>query len=76
MARDIDYAAIAVKRAVLEKYAAGDNLDDLAVDANDRFITVSCGQHRVVGTRDDLMMAVRKATTLEEFWALGRPADA
>ena len=68
MARDIDYAAIAVKTAMVEKFGRQNDLSDLSLLAHERTISVQHGPHKVAGTRDDLLAAVRAADNYEEFW--------
>ncbi len=68
MARDIDYAAIAVKNAILEKFGRKCDLQDLDVSAGDRTIVVRHADKTADGTRDYLLAAVRAAGTYEEMW--------
>lgn len=68
MDRDIDYAAVAVKRAILEKFGAKQPLADLSVDANERTITVQHGERTAESTRDRLLAAVRDANSYAELW--------
>jgi hypothetical protein len=67
MARDIDYAATAVKTALVEKFWK-DNLQDLQTIACDRTISIHHDGRIAEGTRDDLLAAVRKATSYVNFW--------
>ena len=69
MARDIDYAAIAVKTALLDKFGSAD-LQELQVTAGDTTISVHHQRGVVEGSRDDLLATVRKATTFAEWWEL------
>jgi hypothetical protein len=73
MARDIDYAAIAVTNAISEKFGRANDLKDLEVIANDRTITVRHDKQVTEGTRDDLLAAVRAAETFDQFWQAGKP---
>lgn len=68
MARDIDYAAVAVKTAIVEKFGRKNELDELTVEAKERTISVRHDRRAGEGTRDDLLAAVRKATTYDELW--------
>lgn len=68
MARDIDYAAVTVKTAIVEKFGRKTTLTDLTVTANERTLSVQDGEQMAEGTRDDLLAAVRKAETYEQLW--------
>lgn len=65
--RDIDYAATAVKKAIVEKFSDVD-LQDLQVMAGERTIRVEFEGRSAEGTRDDLLAAVRKATSFADLW--------
>ena len=67
MARDIDYAAVAVKNSLVEKFSRQNELADLDVTANERTISVCHAGRLVEGTRDDLLAAIRKAATFDDF---------
>ena len=67
-ARDIDYAAVAVKTAIVEKFGRKTPLEDLQVVAHERTITVEHEGQRAEGTRDDLLAAVRKAADYVALW--------
>ena len=67
MARDIDYAATAVKKAILEKFWKTP-LPNLEVVANDKTISIRNDGHTAEGTRDDLLAAVRQATDYDQLW--------
>jgi hypothetical protein len=70
MLRDIDYAAAAVKTALVEKFSR-DNVDDVVqVMANDRTISVHHGQRTAEGTRDFLMTSIHKASSYDQFWQM------
>jgi hypothetical protein len=69
MLRDIDYGALAVRKQIEEKFGRQDDLADLEVRAEETTILVEHGKRRLVGTRDNLLAALRKATTYEEFLA-------
>jgi hypothetical protein len=68
--RDIDYAAIAVKTAVVEKYGRTHSLENLRVVAKEATIALSDGEHMVEGTRDNLLIALRKSGSYQNFWEL------
>lgn len=67
MATDIEYAALAVRKSIVEKFRSTP-LEDLKSVAGDRTIAVIHGDHKAEGTRDDLLAAVRKATSFENLW--------
>jgi hypothetical protein len=68
MARDIDYGAIAVKTAIVEKYGRQADLQTLDVTAKERSIELRDGGHAAEGTRDDLLAAVRAADSYDSLW--------
>ena len=68
MARDIDYAATAVKNALREKYGGDNSLDDLRVVANDRTISIYHDGKMAEGTRDRLLATVRAASSYADLW--------
>jgi hypothetical protein len=68
MARDIDYAAIAVKKAIVEKFGRKSELGDLEVSANERTISIQHEGRTAEGTRDDLLAAIRAADSYESLW--------
>jgi hypothetical protein len=67
MARDIDYAAIAVRKAIVEKFYTNP-LQDLQAIAGDRTIALQHEGRNAEGTRDDLLAAVRKSTSYDNLW--------
>jgi hypothetical protein len=67
MARDIDYAATAVNCAIVETFRTED-LGGLQVSAGDRTIALCHTGRRAEGTRDDLLAAIRKATSFANLW--------
>jgi hypothetical protein len=69
MARDIDYAAIACKTAIVEKFGRAADLQALDLVANERTISIFDGDREAEGTRDDILAAVRAADTYENLWA-------
>jgi len=68
--QDIDYAAVAVKAAIVEKFGRDAALDDLTLTANNRTISVVHDGKRAQGTRDNLLAALRKADSYESFWEM------
>jgi hypothetical protein len=70
MLRDIDYAATAVKTAIVEKFGRQNALDDLLVTANEETISVCQGPHSTEGTRDRLVTALHKARSYAQFWQI------
>jgi hypothetical protein len=74
MPRDIDYAAVAVRNAIVEKFGRQHDLQDLAVTANERTISVRHSARSAEGTRDNLLAAVRKAESYDQFWEVSPQA--
>ncbi|HJS09100.1 MAG TPA: hypothetical protein VJ809_15630 [Pirellulales bacterium] len=68
MLRDIDYAASAVQRAIVEKFGSRDDVQDLRVIANENTISLDHAGRSGEGTRDALLAAVRKADSYEQLW--------
>jgi hypothetical protein len=68
--RDIDYAAIAVKKAIVEKFGRHNELEDLEVTAHERTISVLQGDRTATGSRDNLLAAIRKADSYAALWQL------
>ena len=68
MARDIDYAATAVKAAIVEKYGRATSLENLQVTAKEKAIELRDGNRLAEGTRDVLLAAVRKAENYDDLW--------
>jgi hypothetical protein len=68
MLRDIDYAATAVRTAIVEKFGRQHDLQDLRVTAGDKTISVDHQGHLAEGTRDALLAAVRKADSFAQLW--------
>ena len=69
MARDIDYAALAVKKAIVEKFPR-DNLEDLQVIAGEKTLSIEHGDRTSEGSRDSLLAAVRQAASYDNLWEL------
>ncbi len=65
--RDIDYAAAAVKKAILEKFSDIE-LESLQVMAGERTIYVEHDGQSAEGVRGVLLAAVRKATSYADLW--------
>lgn len=68
MLRDIDYAATAVQRAIVEKFGRRDDVQHLRVTANENTISLDHAGRSGEGTRDALLAAVRKADSYEQLW--------
>lgn len=75
MASDLEYAAIAVERALTEKFGSRASLDGLMVTPRERTIAVCQGEQTIEGTRDFLLSIIRQAGSLDQFW-LSVPAVA
>jgi hypothetical protein len=67
--RDIDYAAVAVKKAIEEKFRDA-ALEDLQTVAGERMILIHHAGRKAEGSRDDFLAAVRKATSYANFWEI------
>ncbi len=67
MARDIDYAAIAVQKAIVNKFHPLE-LQDVQAIAGDKTIAIHHNGRVARGTRDDLLAAIRKATSYDNLW--------
>lgn len=65
--RDIDYAVVAVRKAIVEKFR-DTALEDLQVVAGDRTITIEHAGRKAEGVRGDLLTALRKAKSYANFW--------
>ncbi len=74
MARDIDYAAVAVQKAIVEKFGRAADLQNLAVVAGEKAISLRDperdGQRGAAGSRDDLLAAIRAAESYDNLWQL------
>ena len=68
MARDIDYAAAAVNRAIVEKFGRSNELQKLTITAGENTITVRDGERNAEGTRDGLLATLRGSETYADFW--------
>ena len=69
--RDIDYGAVAVKNAIVERYGRSDVLANLHVEAKETTILVEDGEQVVEGTRDNLLIALREVGIVREFLGTG-----
>ncbi len=65
--RDIDYAAVTVKKAIVEKFR-DTALEDLQTVAGERTISIHHAGRKAEGVRGDLLAAVRKATSYADLW--------
>lgn len=70
MARDIDYAAIAVQKAIVERFGHRDNLQGLRVTANGATLSLSDDDQTAEGSRDDLLAVIRAADSYAKLWEL------
>lgn len=68
MARDIDYAATAVKNSIVEKFGRHSDLSALEVMAGEHEILVSDGSQSLEGSRDKLLATIRAAQSYEDLW--------
>ena len=66
--RDIDYAAIAVRNAITEKFGRSSPLEGLEITAGEKTIVIRDGAHRREGTRDHLLAAVRSCESYASLW--------
>ncbi|MEX2139563.1 MAG: hypothetical protein WD894_09900 [Pirellulales bacterium] len=74
MLRDIDYAATAVKTAIIEKFGRQFELQDLTVTADDTAISIHHQGRSAKGTRHALLAAVRDAQDFNQLWQVLQPA--
>jgi hypothetical protein len=70
MLRDIDYAATAVQRAIIEKFGRSHDVQELRVTANENTISLADAERIGEGTRDALLAAVRKAESYDHLWQI------
>ncbi len=68
--RDIDFAAAAVKKALVEKFGRDNELADLSVEAGETTISVRDGKQNAEGTRDNLLAGIRAAGSYSDVWRL------
>jgi hypothetical protein len=76
MLRDIDYAATAVKTAIIEKFGRQLELENLRVTANDTTISIHHEGRSVEGTRHALLAAIRDANDFSQLWQVLPTAQA
>lgn len=69
MMHDIDYAALAVRKQIVEKFGRQQPLDELQVFVEGQAIVVVDGALRTSGTRDNLLISLRKAADYSAFYA-------
>jgi len=67
MADDLQYAAVAVRKAIVEKFRTTP-LDDLQAIAGGGQISLQHAGRQAEGSRDDLLAAVRKSTSFDHLW--------
>lgn len=70
MYRDIDYAAVAIEKALTEKFGRDHDLTDLTVTAQERTIVVRQGDRLGEGSRDDLQALIRQAQSYDDLWQI------
>ncbi len=68
MLRDIDYAALAVRKQIGEKFGRQHDLGELEVLASETTIVVQDGEQRIADTRDNLLAAVRRAKKYHDLY--------
>lgn len=73
MARDIDYAAVAVKTAIEEKFGRQNDLQNFEATAHERTIIIRDGANVGEGTRDNLLAAIRSCQTYADLWEGFKP---
>jgi len=71
MSPPIDYQANAVKKAIVDKFfpGQGDSAELEAVSSG-RIISLKDDKHSAQGTRDDILAAVRAATSYSNLWEI------
>ena len=70
MGRDIDYAAAAVNRAIVEKFGRTNDLQHLTVTAKETTIEVCDQRHTAEGTRHEMLDALCDCTSYADFWRM------
>ena len=73
MMRDIEYAAVAVRRLIVEKFGAQHDLSTLTVHAAETTIVVADGDLKIEETRDKLLSWLRSSATYGDLYELGAP---
>lgn len=67
--RDIDYAAVAVTKAIMDKFKdTTPEPEKLQVVAGESIISIHHAGRSAEGTRDNILATVRKATSYTNFW--------
>lgn len=67
---EVDYAAVAVRTAIVEKFFGKAEPPDLHLESAGRMISIRDAGRSAQGTRDDLLATVRKTQTYDAFWDL------
>ncbi len=70
MGRDIDYAAAAVNRAIVEKFGRTNDLQHLTITAKENTIAVCDREYSAEGTRHKLLDALRDCASYDDFWRM------
>ena len=70
MYRDIDYAVVAIEKALTEKFGRQHDLTDLTVTAKERTIVLRHGDRSGEGSRDDLQGLIRQAESYDDLWEI------
>jgi hypothetical protein len=68
--RDIDYAAVAVQKAIVEKFGRKSELENLSVTVCGNTISVDDGEKSAQGSRDALLAGVRQADSYDRLWEI------
>lgn len=68
MANDIDYPAVAVKNAIVAKFGAQIEPPELEAQTTGKVIAIRHAENAAEGTRDDLLAAVREASSFSNLW--------
>ena len=72
MLRDIDYAAIAVKKAIVDKFGQSNDLETLDVVAGKQTIAMAMVERIAEASRDSLLAGVRNAGSYADPGKSGR----
>lgn len=71
MGPPIDYAANAVKKAIVAKFFPGqDDVPELEAVSSGKIISLKHEKRTAQGTRDDILAAVRAATGYANLWEI------
>ena len=68
--RDIDYAAVAVQKAIVEKFGRQSELENLSVTVCGNAISVDDGVKSAQGSRDALLAGIRQADSYDRLWQI------